>query len=458
MALSASTVWEVRTTGNDANGGGFVTGASGTDYSQQDSAQYALTGIATAGTGAIFLSASAAANMVGNILNVVSGTNFTVGRYQVISVSVGVSVTVDRNICTGVGASGVLNIGGAIASPALAAAAKSAGNYVWIKAGTYAQTTATQNVANGMVLDNTGGSSSAVYSIWEGYQTTRGDKGTKPLLQASGAISSFVNLKATSLRVVFDNISVDCASKTSSSAIFTNSKSLVIRCKAANFLLDGIVAGADSGGLASVEMTEVTGGTGGDGFFAINGGFGTAVSGCTVHDNTTNGIGTGASISFCLVYNNAVGIVADYQQTGSPVVSCTVFGNTSAGFDFDYTTAENVTLFNCLSYGNGGYGYAASAARSCRLINCAGGNNSSGNFVAGRFVETTGFVALSATPFVASGSGNFALNTTAGGGTACRAAGYPGVMPGALSAGYQDIGAVQHADSGGGAASMVFGG
>ena len=52
MALSASTVWEVRpATGSDNNGGGFVTGASGTDYSQQGTAQYALTAIASAGAG-----------------------------------------------------------------------------------------------------------------------------------------------------------------------------------------------------------------------------------------------------------------------------------------------------------------------------------------------------------------------------------------------------------------------
>ncbi len=38
MALPATAVWEVRTTGNDSNGGYFATvGGFGTDYSQQDS-------------------------------------------------------------------------------------------------------------------------------------------------------------------------------------------------------------------------------------------------------------------------------------------------------------------------------------------------------------------------------------------------------------------------------------
>ncbi len=55
---------------------------------------------------------------------------------------------------------------------------------------------------------------------------------------------------------------------------------------------------------------------------------------------------------------------------------------------------------------------------------------------------------LTADPFVNAAAGNFALNTTAGGGALLRAAGFPGVFPGALSTGYLDIGAVQSAGAG----------
>jgi hypothetical protein len=48
MALSSATVLEVRTTGVDTNGGGFVTGATGTDFSQQNAAQYSGTNLASA--------------------------------------------------------------------------------------------------------------------------------------------------------------------------------------------------------------------------------------------------------------------------------------------------------------------------------------------------------------------------------------------------------------------------
>lgn len=118
-AYATNIVWEARSaTGNDNNGGGYVPGSSGTDFTQQASAQYALTGLASAGSGDTILSAAAANDMVGNVANAISGTNITVGSFVVVSVSVGVSITFSLNkggasICTGVAASAVINIGGA---------------------------------------------------------------------------------------------------------------------------------------------------------------------------------------------------------------------------------------------------------------------------------------------------------------------------------------------------------
>ena len=48
-AISNDTVFEVRTDGSDTNGGGFVTGASGTNWTLQAAAQYAVTDAVTAG-------------------------------------------------------------------------------------------------------------------------------------------------------------------------------------------------------------------------------------------------------------------------------------------------------------------------------------------------------------------------------------------------------------------------
>ena len=53
MARSVLIHWDCRSTGSDTNGGGFKQGASGTDFSQQAAAQYALTNGQTQGTAVI---------------------------------------------------------------------------------------------------------------------------------------------------------------------------------------------------------------------------------------------------------------------------------------------------------------------------------------------------------------------------------------------------------------------
>lgn len=89
MALSAATEWDVRTTANDLNGGGFNVSATGTDYSQQDSPQITFTDLVIGATTTQLTSALTPflSAHVGNIVNVTSGTGFTTGRYQVVSVS-----------------------------------------------------------------------------------------------------------------------------------------------------------------------------------------------------------------------------------------------------------------------------------------------------------------------------------------------------------------------------------
>lgn len=170
MALSANTVWEVRTTGSQNNGGGFVTGASGTDYSQQAAAQYALNPVTSGGASAVMTNANAAAAMVGNICRVVSGTNATAGWYQIISVNVGVDITVDRNWCTGACADGVVNVGGAFKFGGTLdddfTEAQVAGNVIYIKSGTY---TIGENIAQ----TTDGSLSNPIWII--GYTTVRND-------------------------------------------------------------------------------------------------------------------------------------------------------------------------------------------------------------------------------------------------------------------------------------------
>lgn len=194
MPVSANTVWEIRSTAtaNMVNGGGFVTGAPGTNYSQQDAAQYALTGVTSAGAGNTVLSASAATDMVGNIAKVVSGTNFTQGWFEITSVVAGVSITFSTNaagtaICTGIGAAGVINIGGALSLNSTLDddffEEVQAGNTVWIKSGTY-------SLGESVTVASAVGTGTNPINL-TGYNSTRGDSpmvnsGSQPII-ACGA-------------------------------------------------------------------------------------------------------------------------------------------------------------------------------------------------------------------------------------------------------------------------------
>jgi len=201
MASSANTIWQLRTTGSDSNGGGFVKGATGTDYTQQDAAQWALTGVTSSGSGNTVLSSAAEASMVGNIAQAISGTNINAGFYQITSVSVGVSITFATNksgqsICSGAAASGVINIGGALLTPAKVMTGQQVGNMCRVDPGTYAITTA--------VSDNRA-APAAVYSqrnYWYGTSPTN-----RPIFRiGANSISLFT---ITGGGTLFENIEFD---------------------------------------------------------------------------------------------------------------------------------------------------------------------------------------------------------------------------------------------------------
>src|SRR3989344_5109514 len=158
MALSANTIFEVRTSGSDTNGGGFVTGASGTDWSQQNAAQYAVTDGVTAGTTTI---TSATANfgtdVVGNIMYVEGGTGaVAAGFYQITARASSTSITVDRSTGLTAGTGVTLNIGGALATPGriIQTGILADGNKVYIKSGTYTLTTTTPGPAGPPTFPN----------------------------------------------------------------------------------------------------------------------------------------------------------------------------------------------------------------------------------------------------------------------------------------------------------------
>lgn len=197
MAINAACIWEVRSTATASNAGGgfFKTGASGTDFSQQDAPQFSLSAGTAAGAGSTIDHASAAASMVGNGLHIISGTNATTGWYEVTGVS-GTTITLDRAVTTGVSSNIVFNVGGALSlqhsSDGTALSTMTAGNKVWIKSGTYTLTgTLNLGSQNGTNTAN---------MVFEGYVTTRGDlpKGaTRPLIKGAVTIwGTFTTLRS----------------------------------------------------------------------------------------------------------------------------------------------------------------------------------------------------------------------------------------------------------------------
>lgn len=423
MALAAATVWEVRTTGADTNGGGFVTGASGSDWSQQDAARtgadvtdISVTDAVAAGTTTITSAlANFATTIVGNIVYFSGGTgSIAATRRQVTARASTTSITVDASIASSTGMT--LNIGGALASPGLlntvSPTLATSGNTVYVKAGTYSLTTT--NGATGGVV---GGTARLTY---EGYQTTRGDMGTPPLLQASG-LATVVLFTTNVDGSLAKNIKVDGATLTSTRG-FLLGGTTCYKCTAINCTNSGFSCDQDStliAGLASGCTTQP----------AIQLGTGGFAFGCVATANTADGfsVGRGARAVNCLSYANT-GAATDGFNTattdGATMINCTAHGNGAIGFALG---GNGGGCTNCIAEGNTGVGFANSGTGGVRAY-CATYNNSAATSGNG-WVYEVGNVVATASVFTNAAGADFSLNNTASAGAACRAAGFPGTLP-----------------------------
>lgn len=234
----------------------------GTDYSQQDSAQLSLTDLAmtTATTTLTSVTGGFTAAMVGNLIQITAGTNFTTGWYEITARSDTNTVTIDRDATTGSNASsGTGAVGGAMALPVDAFFESwTAGNRLFIKAGTYTLT--------GDISIGNSGTTTAVMII-EGYNTTRGDAPTgtnRPLIAAAANLWSFNdhwhqhNLRGTITTTggfdgdrgtVFANCKVENSSGSANRRAFnlSTSKTAAYDCEAISTNGDGIEVTTDSG-------------------------------------------------------------------------------------------------------------------------------------------------------------------------------------------------------------------
>lgn len=455
MAIASTTVFEVRPgAGSATNGGGFVPGSSGTDWSQQNAAQYSVTdGVANGTTTVTSATAAFGTDVVGNIV-------FIGGAwYQIVSRTNGTTIVVDRAITAATGLT--LKIGGALDLCATAEPLLTAGMTLWIKVGT-------QTLTNPIVLSNSGDSTNGPIS-WKGYDQVRGDHtANRPLITTSTNNKDLLQgaLAGTNFRA-WDNINWSSTAGTPAGGITagTNANAsfwFVSNCKISGCKY-GIAGDLNTYGAllyAAFVNVEITGCTNHGVFASGNLEF----SGCYIHGNTGKGIDVPAqpfasgseliSVENSVIYSNAGGIYVEAAAGQSNIRGAVVrlrhsaiVSNTADGINNAIANGNLsiVSLENAIIYGNGGWGVNLTNPSGIVSVNRnnAYGSNTSGdrnNLAAG-----TSDVSLSADPFTAKGSHNFSLNSTAGGGAACKAVGFPGSIAGLVTTGFADIGALQSA-------------
>lgn len=437
MALPNTIVWEVRPgAGADTAGGGYDPGSTGTDFSQQNAAQYALTGVTSSGSGNTVLTASAAADMVGNIAQGISGTNLVAGFYKVVSVVAGVSITFGTNnsagsIASGIIAAGVINIGGALATISATIAAIQPGNTIWVKnSGTYTITT-----AQAINVDNTG--QLTPLSII-GYGSSRGD-GTKFTWTVATNSIDIIHITPT-LGLLLQNINFTCTAGTPGHCINCSTNSVNRGITLNNCIVDGFNIGVKGDfvtngyivGLLLID-TIIRNCTA---HGIINDGRTTAI-GCWIKSNGTNGItnptdataaGTGELIlRDCVIQSNgAIGVsqfLTTTYQNKLDIENCAIINNITDGIRLTNNNACSIVLRNTIIDSNGGWG-----------INVVGGkvlsvDNRNNAYRSNTSGDRTGLaaggadVSLSGDPFTSRSTGDFSLNNTTGAGAACKAAG-----------------------------------
>ena len=412
MAIHADFVFEVRTTGDDTNGGGYKSSAGTTDYSQQDVAELSLTDCATSGTGVTTLTSVTGgftAAMVGNSINLSAGTNLTTGLYEITAFTDANTVTLDRSPDDTVGGvSGATGkVGGALASPGMVSGdSRAEGNKVWIQSGTYAVNNATYGTPNSTIH--------ALDVQLEGYETVRGDltgnefSTARPLIQASVSSIGTILVNGYFSRLRVDG--GDGLSGNSGSAGYSNhyihvenvvtgfvgTSTRCLGCK---------VVGATTGYSSVRWCFDCVAGDCTTGF--LNNTQGVSWVRCIAYDCTTYGFRGNehqSTVCYCIADNTRYGF---YDGDGSfdPVVlNCIAINCSDYGFRMRNSSSKQTLVFQSASYNNGSrfFGGTSGGARD---------------------VDANPIV-LTANPFVDSANRDYRINDADGGGKLLKGFGY----------------------------------
>ena len=469
--------WETRADGSASNGGGYLAGAAGTDFSQQAAPQVTYSDLVIDATDAAKVTSAAhpfTTAHVGNVLRITGGPNFVAERYLVTAVVGGVA-TLHASPGPTASSGGTGNLGGAIDLASLPAAMV-ASHKAWVRSGTHSLTSA---LAFGQA--SVSPSNTTMPSQIRGYSTVRGDiypgsAGTRPLIQVNAALGApAVTLSNSGWSVSGLEIAAGTGSYTRGLSVSATTQ--VINCKVSGFSDRGIYG---SGSSILVAGCEVTGSASGANS-AIN--LNTSqcvVYQCHVHGNTCPGIFFVAGPSFvvkCLVTDNSGSSSDGVRFSGAGfVIDSTIRGNGRDGVRFTSSAwGDTVAKGNLLASNNGvnlnfstGAGLPASWLWDGNAYYAGGGSragcddtgavnpvNASGPYA--NSLDAGIATPLGASPFVDAAGGDYRLNNTAGSGAALRGMGVPRQWPGSSVVAYPDFGAAQHQDSGGSAPTPATG-
>lgn len=409
------------------------------DYSQQNAAQFAYTDLVSVTTTTITsVGFPFGKNCVGNVLKITSGTSWTVNSFEITQVT-GTTATTDRSV-GGAGLTGGNGyLGGAYAGPQLPCAFGGAGGYVWVKSGSYTMSSSSVNVANGKI-------SIISSETLAGYNSLRGDNGTAPVFTASG-ISGLDMIAAGAANARVINIEVNGASLANIVGfnLTSNSSMCAYFCKASN-----CVTGFNDGRVYSCVADTCTTG------FNTNTVVSHSRAYCVAKSCTTGFLATisGCNYVFCITisctkgYNNPSGAYGRF-------INCIAYGGTD-GFVIANSEAD---FIKCIAANNSTRGFDFSTGTGV-MFSCAAYSNTTANV---RYNESSkagtlnfNFITCTADPFTNAASGDFSLNTTAGGGAALRgiSVSFPSIIS---TTSYNDVGAAQHQDTGGGGGGVAGG-
>ena len=399
MAINAAAQWECQVGGDDNNGGGFNPNASGTDYSQQTTAQATTTTatVVNATTSRIDVDSgdyTCTDADIGNIIQIYGGTA-TSGFYEITGRS-GQQWFLDRAVGTA-GQTVVAKMGGCFGSPGGMSAATTNGassyNKFWLKSGTYTLTNATGRTSGGpWVSDALNG------IVLEGYRDVRGDLAEAPVLKAGTQTNLILFHHDRANQMTFTNLKADGESQTGVNGFDADySGTRFNLCEAINCDAATTNYGFQIGKAYRCKATNC-----GEGFDSLTNADSCIATGCNTGFINTSTVSN--SLAFDCVNGISTGTL--HAVTNCTVDNCSGIGVIGNGL---YLYMTGTIISNC------GQGYDSPSSQE-HLIRVAFFNNTSNGDTGEIDFDT---FSLTVDPYVDSYNDDYRLNETAGGGADC---------------------------------------